>query len=206
MSWSAMVKDFTWNVSESPRNGFFGIAKVHFIDIILYPFFYRVWGSEETLNEYKAKIRIFSVRHQDTPGVQERFYQKKSKNKPQNWKKLYWRRIKRWIESGRTTFCKSLNLWWFVQVLEWSSYPTQCEQVVMHLLAFELANQTLINYGVWNDFILNNYPVSFCNDMLLSLCLINYLFLGKKLWGRVLGLWSMINRFGVQNIIMNFLV
>jgi len=31
-----------------------------------------VWGSEETVSDYKARIRIFSVRHQDTTGVQER--------------------------------------------------------------------------------------------------------------------------------------
>ena len=42
---------------------------------------FRVWGSEETLNDYKARIRIFSVRHLDTPGVQERSKQKKSKSK-----------------------------------------------------------------------------------------------------------------------------
>ena len=35
--------------------------------------FYRVWGSEETVNDYKVTIRIFSVRHQDNPGLQERF-------------------------------------------------------------------------------------------------------------------------------------
>ena len=28
----------------------------------------------------------------------------------------------------------------FVQVLEWSSYPAQCEQVVLHLFSLELAN------------------------------------------------------------------
>ena len=32
----------------------------------------RVWGSEETVNDYKARIRIFSVRDQDNPGLQER--------------------------------------------------------------------------------------------------------------------------------------
>jgi len=31
-----------------------------------------VWGSEETVNDYKARIRIFSVRDQDNPGLQER--------------------------------------------------------------------------------------------------------------------------------------
>ena len=34
--------------------------------------FLRVWGSEETVNDYKARIRIFSVRDQDNPGLQER--------------------------------------------------------------------------------------------------------------------------------------
>ena len=35
----------------------------------------RVWGSEETVNDYKARIRIFSVRDQDNPGLQERSQQ-----------------------------------------------------------------------------------------------------------------------------------
>ena len=34
--------------------------------------FLRVWSSEETVNDYKARIRIFSVRDQDNPGLQER--------------------------------------------------------------------------------------------------------------------------------------
>ena len=34
--------------------------------------FLRVWGCEETVNDYKARIRIFSVRDQDNPGLQER--------------------------------------------------------------------------------------------------------------------------------------
>ena len=37
--------------------------------------FLRVWGSEETVNDYKARIRIFSVRDQDNPGLQERSQQ-----------------------------------------------------------------------------------------------------------------------------------
>ena len=53
---------------------------------------FRVWGSEETLNDYKARIRIFSVRHQDTPGVQERSGQKKKQTN------------QREIENGRNIF------------------------------------------------------------------------------------------------------
>ena len=48
----------------------------------------RVWGSEETVNDYKATIRIFSVRHQDSPGLQERFEQKllQEQSKQHLWK------------------------------------------------------------------------------------------------------------------------
>ena len=52
-------------------------GKVHLIKICIC--MCRVWGSEETINEYKARIRIFSVRHQDTLGVQERFERQESK-------------------------------------------------------------------------------------------------------------------------------
>ena len=50
--------------------------------------FCRVWGSEETVNDYKATIRIFSVRHQDSPGLQERFEQKllQEQSKQHLWK------------------------------------------------------------------------------------------------------------------------
>ena len=53
------------------------VGKVHLINICV--IYCRVWGGEETINEYKARIRIFSVRHQDTLGVQERFERQKSK-------------------------------------------------------------------------------------------------------------------------------
>ena len=53
------------------------VGKVHLINICM--ICCRVWGGEETINEYKARIRIFSVRHQDTLGVQERFERQKSK-------------------------------------------------------------------------------------------------------------------------------
>ena len=53
------------------------VGKVHLINICM--IYCRVWGGEETINEYKARIRIFSVRHQDTLGVQERFERQKSK-------------------------------------------------------------------------------------------------------------------------------
>ena len=111
----------------------------------LYPFFIRVWGSEETLNEYKARIRIFSVRHQDTPGVQERSGQKKKQTN------------QREIENGRNIFWKSFDkkIFDFVQVLERSSYPAQCEQVVLHLLPWNWP--ILIYFPLGNDFIWNKF-------------------------------------------------
>ena len=83
--------------------------------------FCRVWGSEETVSDYKARIRIFSVRHQDTTGVQERFEREKIR------RNQICVEDKMGIESSRETCFKSLIL---SQVLEWSSYPTQCEQVI----------------------------------------------------------------------------
>ena len=72
-----MGKGSTWNASESPLNGSYGIQPKYLFGRYQFPTFFRVWGSEETVNEYKARIRIFSVRHQVTPGVLERFAQKK---------------------------------------------------------------------------------------------------------------------------------
>ena len=72
-----MLKGTTWNASESPLNGSYGIQPKYLFGRYQLLTFFRVWGSEETVNEYKARIRIFSVRHQDTPGVLERFAQKK---------------------------------------------------------------------------------------------------------------------------------
>ena len=75
-SWCAMVKGSTWNVWGSRLNGSFGGKST---SDIIFVWYCRVWGGEETINEYKARIRIFSVRHQDTLGVQERFERQESK-------------------------------------------------------------------------------------------------------------------------------